>query len=117
MHPGWVAFSPDEKLMAVEISPGVVRLCELQTGRTIAHLQDPTGNVNTWFGFTPDNTQLIVTAIHERAVHRWDLRALRHELKAVGLDWDWPEFPPPSEQDKNPPALEVEVVTAPPTSF
>jgi sugar lactone lactonase YvrE len=96
--------------MALELSPGVIRLCEVTTGRTVAHLQDPNLNVNRCMAFTPDGTQLIVAATYERAVHRWDLRAMRAELKAMGLDWDWPEFAAPDEGEKDAPALEVEVV-------
>jgi len=109
MHPGWIAWSPDGQLMALEISPGVIRLCEIRTGRTIAHLQDPNLNVNRYMVFTPDGTQLIVGADFEHAIHRWDLRAMRVELKAMGLDWDWPEFPPQSEEVKSTSPLEVEV--------
>ena len=109
MHVGRVAYSADGRLMAMEVSPGVIRLCEVKTGRTIAHLQEPNGNVSRWMGFTPDGTQLLMTATNERAIHRWDLRALRTELKAMGLDWDWPEFPPQSK-DANLLPLEVEVV-------
>jgi tetratricopeptide (TPR) repeat protein len=43
-------------------------------------------------GFTPDGTQLVVVALYARAIHVWDLRAIRVRLKAMGLDWDWPEF-------------------------
>lgn len=46
-------------------------------------------------GFTPDGTQLIVAARYAGAIHRWDLRAIRSRLKAMNLDWDWPEFPSP----------------------
>jgi eukaryotic-like serine/threonine-protein kinase len=108
VHLGWIAFTSDGKLMAMEISPGLIRLCEVETGRTIAHLQDPNGDVCNWMGFTPDGTQLVVAAASARAIHRWDLRALRVELKAMGLDWAWPEFPPTDAA--NPPALEVEVI-------
>jgi len=111
MHPGFVTYSSDCKLMAMEISPGVFRLSEAQTGRTIAHLQDPNGNVSIWIGFSPDGTQLLAGATYERAIHRWDLRALRVELKAMDLDWDWPEFPPAPAGSQNPPPIEVEVVS------
>jgi hypothetical protein len=43
--------------------------------------------------FTPDGTKFI--AINEfNGIHVLDLRLIRHELKPMGLDWDWPEFPP-----------------------
>jgi hypothetical protein len=100
--------------MALEVVPGVIRLCDVATKRTIANLQEPNGNVGRWMGFTPDDTQLIVAAQYERAVHRWDLRAMRIELKAMDLDWDWPEFPPRSGETENSPALEVDVLAAQP---
>ena len=110
MHPGWIAFSPDGKLMAMEVSPGVFWFCEVASGRSIAHLQDPRGSVSRWMGFTPDGTQFIVAAGYEKAVHRWDLRAMRIELKAMDLDWHWPEFPPRSAESQHLPPLEVEVI-------
>jgi len=110
MHPGWIAFSPDGKLMAMEVSPGVFWFCEVASGRSIAHLQDPRGSVSRWMGFTPDGTQFIVAAGYEKAVHRWDLRAMRTELKAMDLDWHWPEFPPRSAESQHLPPLEVEVI-------
>jgi WD40 repeat protein len=116
MHPGWIAFTADGKLMALEVSAGLIRLCEVATGRTIAHLQDPSGGVSAWMDFSPDSTQLIVGAIHERAIHRWDLRAMRVELKAMGLDWDWPEFLPPPAEEQKPPHLHVELINTVATS-
>jgi len=95
MHFGWLAFSHDAKMMAMETSLGVISLCEVASGRTIARLEDPNGSVGGWMWFTPDGTQLIVLTGDGIAIRRWDLRALRAELKAMELDWDWPEFPSP----------------------
>src|SRR5262249_41985025 len=58
--PGWVAFSPDGKLMAVEMAPAIIHLKETATGRTVAQLEDPNGDRATWQGFTPDGTGLVV---------------------------------------------------------
>ncbi len=87
-----VAFSDEGRLMAVEMAPGVVHLKDVLTGRTVARLEDPHGDPARWLGFTPDGTQLVVSS--EFAIHVWDLRAIRRELKQIGLDWEWPEFPP-----------------------
>jgi serine/threonine protein kinase/WD40 repeat protein len=92
--PGWVAFSPDGRLMALEMAPAVIHLKEVATGRTVAKLEDPFGDRATWQGFTPDGTQLVVLANYASAVHVWDLRAIRARLKEMNLDWDWPELPP-----------------------
>jgi hypothetical protein len=93
-HPGHVAFSPDGRLMALEMAPAVLHLIEVATGRTVAKLEDPNGDRPHWQGFTPDGTQLVVMAKYARALHIWDLRAIRTRLKDMNLDWDWPAFPP-----------------------
>ncbi len=86
------AFSPDEKLVAVEVTPGVIQLTEFATGRLVAKLTDPFGDRATWMSFTPDGTQLVTVAHYSSAIHVWDLRRIRARLKSMNLDWDWPEF-------------------------
>jgi WD40 repeat protein/tRNA A-37 threonylcarbamoyl transferase component Bud32 len=93
-YPGWVAFSPDGGLMALEMAPGVLHLKEAATGRTVAKLEDPFGDRANWQGFTPDGTGLVAVAKYASAIHVWDLRAVRARLKEMNLDWEWPEFPP-----------------------
>jgi len=108
LSPGYVAFSPDGTLMALEMAPAVIHLKEVATGRTVAKLEDPRGERAGWMGFTPDGTQLVVAAPYAKTIHVWDLRAIRQRLKAMGLDWNWPEFRP---VDPKPPSLaKVEVL-------
>ncbi len=95
--PGHVAFAPNGGLMAVEMAPGVIHLKDAANARTVARLEDPTGDRAGWICFTPDGTQLVVAAPYAHAVHVWDLRAIRQRLKRMDLDWDWPEFEPVSE--------------------
>ncbi|HZJ14585.1 MAG TPA: WD40 repeat domain-containing protein, partial [Chthoniobacteraceae bacterium] len=87
-----VAFSPDEKLMALEVVPGVIHLTEAATGRTVAKLTDPFGDRATWMSFTPDGTQLVTASKYDKTIHVWNLRRIRAGLKEMRLDWDWPEF-------------------------
>jgi eukaryotic-like serine/threonine-protein kinase len=98
-YPGSVAFSPDGKLMALEMAPGIVHLKDAATDRTVARLEDPHGDRAGWMGFTPDGTQLVVAATYARCVHVWDLRAIRQRLKGMGLDWAWAEFQPAARAD------------------
>jgi hypothetical protein len=93
--PGHVAFSPDGRLMALEMAPAVLHLKETATGRTVAKLEDPCGDRANWQGFTPDGASLVVVAKYANAIHVWDLRAIRARLREMNLDWDWPAFPPP----------------------
>jgi WD40 repeat protein/tetratricopeptide (TPR) repeat protein len=101
-YPGEVAFSPDGKLLALPMEPAVIHLKELSTGRTVARLEDPLGDRAGWLGFSPDGTKLAVTATYNRCVHVWDLRRIRQHLKAMRLDWDWPEFSAPRPGPKQP---------------
>jgi hypothetical protein len=44
-----------------------------------------------------DGGRLAVVAHYARAVHVWDLRAIRGRLKTMNLDWNWPEIPADSK--------------------
>jgi serine/threonine protein kinase/WD40 repeat protein len=102
-YPGYVAFSKDGKLMAMEMAPGVVDLKEAASCRTLARLEDPFGDMATWIGFTPSGTELVVACKFAHVIHVWDLHSIRAQLKAMGLDWDWPEFPPEERRAKHSP--------------
>jgi len=93
LYPGHVAFAQQAGLMALEMDPGDIHLKDMATGQTVARLEDPHGDRATWMGFTPDGGQLVVNAVYSKAIHVWDLRAIRRHLKAMNLDWDRPELP------------------------
>jgi serine/threonine protein kinase/WD40 repeat protein len=83
--PGWVAFAPDGRFVAMEISPAVVHLIDAASGRTLARLQDPDGDRARWLGITADGAKLVVIAAYSKAIHLWDLRRIGRELVATGL--------------------------------
>jgi WD40 repeat protein len=102
LYPRDAAFSPDGKLMAMEMAPAVIHLKEVSTGRTVAQLEDPFGDRSEMTSFSHDGTKLIVVSTYyASALHVWDLRPLRAGLKTKGLDWDWPEFPPPGKSEES----------------
>jgi hypothetical protein len=110
LFPGHVAFSADGALMAIEMGPAVIHLKEVTTGRTVAKLEDPHGDRAVWMGFTPEGTQLVVSSPYAKAVHVWDLRAIRENLKTMGLDWDWPPFAPAESQSHTAPLAKIEIL-------
>src|SRR5262249_8973283 len=117
---GHVCFSPDRKLVALQMAPGIIHLHDAATDRIVAKLEDPYDDRACWMSFTPDGTQLVVNAPYDRAIHLWDLRAIRHRLKDTNLDWDGPEFPPAAGADEPgrrfaEPALRVQVMKDGPT--
>jgi serine/threonine protein kinase/WD40 repeat protein len=101
------AFSPDGRLLAVEAGQGVVRLIAPDTGREYARLEGPNQDRASWLAFSPDSAQLVVNGEHQ-ALHLWDLRAIRAELAARGLDWDLPSYGP-VDDSQNAPSPEVAV--------
>jgi WD40 repeat protein len=95
------AFAPVDRtdgrchLFAVETGTGVVRLLDPETGREYARLNNP-GQDFSVLTFDLDGTRLIAgNADTEAGVHVWDLRLIRANLAAMGLDWDAPPFPDP----------------------
>jgi serine/threonine protein kinase/WD40 repeat protein len=108
--PGWVAFSPDGRLMALEMAPAVIHIKEVATGQTVAKLEDPHGDRGTWMAFTPDGTQLVVAASYVSAIHIWDLRLIRTRLRAMKLDWNWPELPSSTANDTGSEPLTIEII-------
>jgi serine/threonine protein kinase/WD40 repeat protein len=91
---GTLAFSPDGNLLALGDDPGVVRLVLPDTGKEIARLTAPEQTRLQPQCFTPDGGQLITVGKESLALHIFDLRAIREQLKELGLDWDSPPLPP-----------------------
>jgi tetratricopeptide (TPR) repeat protein len=103
------AFSPDSRLLALDDVHGLIRLVAVETGREVARLTFPEPG---WYApacFSPDGAHLIAQHGDLKAVYAWDLRALRRELKAMNLDWSWPELPRtnPAGRGRKVPKVEV----------
>jgi hypothetical protein len=91
-----VAFSPDGRLLALCRTQELVQLVEPDTGRELVTLTRPGPAANvSWLCFSPGGGRLAV-ASSLRDVAVWDLRAVRRELAARGLDWHPPAGPAPA---------------------
>jgi WD40 repeat protein len=90
-----LVFNADGKLLALPGENGSIRVIETTSGREVFRL---TGPEPTSYGpqcFSSDGSYLVATCSSSDALYVWDLRLIRSELKEMGLDWEWPEFPPP----------------------
>jgi WD40 repeat protein len=83
---GPVAFSPDGRMLAVAPARQEIRLLDPSTGREFASLTAPDARTIEEMAFSPDGDRL-AACTELRSIHLWDLRALRRELAAMGLDW------------------------------
>jgi WD40 repeat protein len=95
-------FSPDGRLVVVRDASRILRLVEIETGRTLARLESPDLCDAFFATFSPDGSRLVVTTNDGPAVHVWDLRAIRRRLARIGLDWDAPAY---SDDDPTSPTL------------
>jgi hypothetical protein len=84
--PGFVAFTPDGSVVALEQSRRVVKLKEVATGRDLAQLEAADVPHSNPLGFSGDG-RLLVTRGGPELLQVWDLRAIRKELRTMKLDW------------------------------
>jgi len=92
-YDGAMAFARHGRLFAID-DGGRVRLVDPDSGRDVTTLDPGTGS-STGFSclaISPDDTQ--VAAGRDHIIHLWDLRLIRAQLAARGLDWDAPPYPP-----------------------
>jgi tetratricopeptide (TPR) repeat protein len=102
-------YSADGRLVVVQDADKVVRLVETETGRTLAKVESPDQCAVGFATFSPDGSLLALTTNDGPAVHVWDLRALRHNLAEMGLDWDAPPYPESDSAAENVPVLPLRV--------
>jgi WD40 repeat protein len=95
--PGQVDFSPDGRLLATIAANHVVRLLDPKTGGEIATLTPPEQLLISGVRFSPGGTHLAAITEPNR-VYLWDLRAIRRQLRGMGLDWDHPPLGPAPRQ-------------------
>jgi eukaryotic-like serine/threonine-protein kinase len=103
-------FTPDGRCVVVAEPSRVIRLVEIESGRTEARLESPDLCALAWAACSPDGARLVVTTNDGPAVHVWDLRAIGRQLKEIGLAWDLPEDSDQGENLSHVP-LRVEIAT------
>jgi hypothetical protein len=75
------------------------------------HAGDAGVEGHQWVEPEPDGTRLAVATQHN-LIALWDLRRLREELTALGLDWDMPPYPPTQVDRQAVEPLQVEILPA-----
>jgi WD40 repeat protein len=83
---GPIAFSRNGRLLAVAANRCEIRLLQPETGEELATLTAPDSQNLMRVAFSADGSRLVATTV-ARAIQVWDLRTLRRELAAMGLDW------------------------------
>jgi WD40 repeat protein len=78
---GFGVISPDSDLLAQSDDPGIVRLVRTTTGKEVARLTAPEQTHLSPKCFTPDGSLLITHGRESSALHIFDLRAIRQQLR------------------------------------
>jgi hypothetical protein len=90
-----LAFSGGGRLLAVAHSRERVKLLRGDTGAEVATLASPEPLHVTSLAFSPDGSW-VVAGTAQYMVLVWDLRLIRRQLAAFGLDWKMADPPPPA---------------------
>jgi serine/threonine protein kinase/WD40 repeat protein/tetratricopeptide (TPR) repeat protein len=110
---GWgCCFSADGRLLAVQDTNKSILLVHTETGRVLAHLDSPDLCSVQSATFSPDGSRLVITTREDPGIRVWDLRRVRRQLFAMGLDWDAPPLPDldrSAESTEDPRSLAVDV--------
>jgi WD40 repeat protein len=85
--PGPLAFARDGGLLAIAHTLTDVQLVDPTTGQALATLHAPDPRQVAWLGLSHDGGRLAVATAGDH-VQLWDLRLIRQQLAALGLDWD-----------------------------
>jgi serine/threonine protein kinase/WD40 repeat protein/tetratricopeptide (TPR) repeat protein len=86
-------FSPDGRLLAVQDASKIIHLVEPETGRAVAQLESPDPCSVESATFSPDGSRLVITTREDPGARVWNLRSIRRQLSAMGLDWHAPPLP------------------------
>jgi WD40 repeat protein len=90
---GCMAFTRDGRILAVTYSNVALKLIDLKTAREVATLEAPDPQIVSWLCFSPDGARL-AAATETHVIQLWDLRLIRRQLAAMGLDWKLSPYPP-----------------------
>lgn len=85
-RPGPAVFSPDGALLAINSEPNIVELIDPNSGQVLADLEAPQSAHLAAFQFSPDSSKLYALE-WSKQVQVWDIRRIRAELSALGLNW------------------------------
>ena len=86
-------FSSDSNFLVLEDEPDYVRIYRTNDGEEIAKVALPVSpSSRLWPVKLTESGQLILVGVDNDTVYQLDLRLIRTELAALGLDWDQPAF-------------------------
>jgi serine/threonine protein kinase/WD40 repeat protein len=87
-------FSPDGSLIAIGTTKGQIEFWATAPFRRVAMIETQDQSDVIPILFRPNGSALIAVTQENRRGLYIDLASMRSELKTIGLDWDWPDFPP-----------------------
>ena len=105
-------FDPTCRIIALTHQGYKVRLVDARTLQDLVVLEPPDALPARFLTFSADGSKLAVFTHVSHIVNVWDLRKLRAGLAEMGLDWDVPASPPPSQDVGQSAPRHIEIVPA-----
>jgi eukaryotic-like serine/threonine-protein kinase len=84
---GGAAFAPDGTMALIRSRTQALIDLVAGDGRLLAQLEAPSRHGLSWVTFAADGSRL-AACCDRQVTHVWDLRLIREQLRAKGLDWD-----------------------------
>jgi WD40 repeat protein len=81
-----MAFSPDDRLLAIPLRNGAIQIWSTDRGEQICELT-MSSQPPQHLAFTPDGNSLAWIVEGQDGIEELDLAALRQQLAEVGLEW------------------------------
>jgi eukaryotic-like serine/threonine-protein kinase len=80
-------FTPDGQMLVTETGHGELRMCMADSGEEVVRLASPFPTRMRPLCFSPDGGRLVVWGTETGAIHVWELKSIRDQLRSRGLDW------------------------------
>jgi serine/threonine protein kinase/WD40 repeat protein len=93
--PGNPYFSRDGSMFLFAPTLTLLRLVDPGDGEELATLESPLDGQTFGLDMSPDGS-VVAQGTQRGFINLWDLRVIRRELAAKGLDWDLPPYPEPA---------------------
>ena len=98
------------RIAAVYDAVGEIRLVDPETNGVVLRLIGPEAAPYVPAFFTADGSRLVATVAGHSRLYVWDLRLIGRQVRALGLNWIWPDSTP--ARSPTSPVLDVEVLRA-----
>jgi eukaryotic-like serine/threonine-protein kinase len=114
VYPSGVAYSPDNSMVAMELSWGVLHLLRADNFEILAVLESPQRGRAANFQFSGTGAALYAFLPLTGEAQRWNIDHIRQSLRSLGLDWEAGDHPLSNNAPSRPSSISKAALQASP---